>query len=136
VPTIAETVPLRSERWSGIVAPKGTSAAIVETLYGAVKTVRRSKIHGGWPIGVSELGSRPRSSQVHRRGNREVAQGRKFAGLKASDQRTMSCSRLRASLSAASLAQTMLSATIGSVRTECEAAIDAGYQPLAVDDAG
>jgi tripartite-type tricarboxylate transporter receptor subunit TctC len=41
VPTIAETVPgFEASGWSGIVAPKGTPAEIVDTLYGAVKAVQ------------------------------------------------------------------------------------------------
>lgn len=41
VPTIAETVPgFEATGWSGLVAPKGTPAAIVDKLYGAVRAIQ------------------------------------------------------------------------------------------------
>jgi tripartite-type tricarboxylate transporter receptor subunit TctC len=41
VPTVAETLPgYEASGWSGIVAPKGTPAEIVERLYGAVRDIQ------------------------------------------------------------------------------------------------
>jgi tripartite-type tricarboxylate transporter receptor subunit TctC len=41
VPTVAETVPgYAASGWSGIVAPKGTPAAVVDKIYGAVKVAQ------------------------------------------------------------------------------------------------
>ena len=58
VPTIGETVPgFEASGWSGIVAPKNTPAAIVDTLYGAVKAVQAdAKFKARLAdLGVSEL---------------------------------------------------------------------------------
>ena len=58
VPTIAETVPgFEASGWSGIVAPKNTPAAIVDTLSGAVKAVQADPKFKARlaDLGVSEL---------------------------------------------------------------------------------
>jgi tripartite-type tricarboxylate transporter receptor subunit TctC len=58
VPTIAETVPgFEASGWSGVVGPKGMSAAIVATLDGAVKAVQADPKFKARlaDLGVSEL---------------------------------------------------------------------------------
>ena len=87
VPTIAETVPgFEASGWSGIVAPKGTPAAIVETLYGAVKAVQADPKFKARlaDLGVSELALSP--AEFGKFIAEETEKWRKvvkFAGLKA-----------------------------------------------------
>jgi tripartite-type tricarboxylate transporter receptor subunit TctC len=62
VPAIGETVPgFEASGWSGIVAPKNTPAAIVDTLYGAVKAVQAEPQFKARlaDLGVSELSLTP-----------------------------------------------------------------------------
>jgi len=87
VPTIAETVPgFEASGWSGIVAPKGTSAAIVETLYGAVKTVQADPKFTARlaDLGVSELALSPAEfGKFIAEETEKCRKVVKFAGLKA-----------------------------------------------------
>jgi tripartite-type tricarboxylate transporter receptor subunit TctC len=87
VPTIAETVPgFEASGWSGIVAPKGTPAAIVDTLYRAVQAVQadpKFKVRLA-DLGVSELALSP--AEFGKFIAEETEKWRKvvkFAGLKA-----------------------------------------------------
>jgi tripartite-type tricarboxylate transporter receptor subunit TctC len=87
VPTIAETVPgFEASGWSGIVAPKGTPAAIVDTLYRAVQAVQADPKFKARlaDLGVSELALSP--AEFGKFIAEETEKWRKvvkFAGLKA-----------------------------------------------------
>ncbi|MFZ3309532.1 MAG: tripartite tricarboxylate transporter substrate binding protein [Xanthobacteraceae bacterium] len=86
VPTIAETLPgFEASGFSGIVAPKGTSPDIVDTLAGAVKAIQadpkfKERLS---QLGVSELSMSPGDFGRYIAGETEKwAKVVKFAGLK------------------------------------------------------
>lgn len=86
VPTIAETLPgFEASGWSGLVAPKGTSAAIVDKLYGAVRAMQADpqfKARLG-DLGVSVLALSPAAfGQFIADETAKWAKVVKFAGLK------------------------------------------------------